>query len=599
LLADCDRPHGRKPVRLRVPICELPDQSGGALHCQKCRPEHGPYGFICTGPLPAGTYYIMVANWAPDPDCINYTLRVFPCECPGPCPYPDRDDEVNNNTCGAADPVVACHDTLCGTIADSSDVDWYQITVPEGVCDTLVVKVFGDDTPNLWPYGRGLDPKAYIYASDCLTQLAYNDDNHGTYPEPVNYDSKAVKGCLEAGTYYIEVTAYGPGSGPYVLVVECIACECPAPCETFMLCGTPGEVESNDLCPPPVEQAEIGCDMSVYGLHCPEWDTDFWKVVVQPMTTMILNLYSGPDCLVNPAQGIYFRYYSDVCASPTTGTTGPITIVNNTPGPLVKYLEVYDNGGQSRMLCNVTATCCAFRDYCADPIVAVLVRDTGGVYTLDSTVNTCCATNVIDTVWRDGCRAGYKVPSGPDVIFKIILRTSGTMRISASSVGSGDGQFYVFTDCASPQTTCIASEDHYSGTTVERDTLAVAADTYYVAVSNYGLTACGQMHLRIECYLPAFWNNVSGGSWFTPGNWTPYGVPGTDYDVSITLAGTYTVSIDSGDVRIRRLDLGADSGVQTLQIVAPAQQLTLSRPSLIDSNGRLNVGHNTLTIGDG
>ena len=92
------------------------------------------------------------------------------------------------------------------------------------------------------------------------------------------------------------------------------------------------------------------------------------------------------------------------------------------------------------------------------------------------------------------------------------------------------------------------------------------------------------------------WNNASGGTWFSPGNWTPAGVPGSGDSVNITHTGIYTVTIDSHRVTAARLVLGGTSGIQALQIIAPADSLILTGSSLIGSHGRLNVGQKVLML---
>jgi len=92
------------------------------------------------------------------------------------------------------------------------------------------------------------------------------------------------------------------------------------------------------------------------------------------------------------------------------------------------------------------------------------------------------------------------------------------------------------------------------------------------------------------------WNHASGGTWFSPSSWTPYGVPGSADSVSITLNGMYTVTIDSHRVTIARLVLGAITGIQALRIIAPADSLILTGSSVIRGHGNLNVGQNVLMV---
>jgi fibronectin-binding autotransporter adhesin len=94
------------------------------------------------------------------------------------------------------------------------------------------------------------------------------------------------------------------------------------------------------------------------------------------------------------------------------------------------------------------------------------------------------------------------------------------------------------------------------------------------------------------------WNNASGGSWTTPTNWTPNGVPAGGQAVCITLPGTYTVTLSaSGGANIASLTLGASSGTQTLDVQGQdynyqgefynSTTLTLNGPSTIGSSGEL------------
>ena len=452
---------------------------------------------LTLGCLFAGTYYIKVAAASYPAGTIGpyvMTVQCIPCECP----------DLTGDVCANPRIIGALPYYNVGTTCNYFANDY------NATCLGLY-----DDGPDV------------VYRFEVTTQTcatcSLTNVTSGAYPGLAIFD-----GCPDVGTCLTFKTAttgsigtscvvFEPGHVYYIMVdnwpappciityrLELEPCECPHPCEWYTLCGNPGEVEPNNTCPPPVGQAEITCDMSVYGLHCPMTDTDFWKVTVAPMSIMTLQLYSGPNCTVTPAAGVLFRYYNDLCASPTTGTSSPIIISNTTATPLVKYLEVYDNG-QSVTLYKVTATCCQIKNYCVEPIWTGTGTNVGGVWSYDSTVNTCCATNVVDTIWAHGCTYATKYVSGPDVIFKFILTSTNIVSISANSVGSGDGQFYVFTDCANPKGTCIASEDYTTGTTPEVvNNMVLAAGTYYVAVSHYGSTACGLMHLHItsDCPLP-------------------------------------------------------------------------------------------------
>ena len=120
-----------------------------------------------------------------------------------------------------------------------------------------------------------------------------------------------------------------------------------------------------------------------------------------------------------------------------------------------------------------------------------------------------------------------------------------------------------------------------------------------------GILVCSIVVLSVQFPAQAglkSWSNASGGTWFSPGSWTPAGVPGAGDTASITLAGTYTVTIDSHNVTIALLDLGGSSGVQTLEVIPHADSLILALDGSvsvgqINANGRLSVGRAVLAIG--
>ncbi len=88
------------------------------------------------------------------------------------------------------------------------------------------------------------------------------------------------------------------------------------------------------------------------------------------------------------------------------------------------------------------------------------------------------------------------------------------------------------------------------------------------------------------------WANAAGGNWNVAGNWSPSGVPLSGDDAVITLAGTYTVTLDTSPT-VASLTLGGASGVQTLSLAA-VQTITLSGASTVNASGVL--AHSVGTI---
>ena len=85
------------------------------------------------------------------------------------------------------------------------------------------------------------------------------------------------------------------------------------------------------------------------------------------------------------------------------------------------------------------------------------------------------------------------------------------------------------------------------------------------------------------------WTSASGGLWTDAANWSA-GVPSSSSDVCITLAGTYTVTLEGGQ-NVNSLTLGGASGTQTLGVVGTSgsseARLTLAADSTIGQDGQL------------
>ncbi len=84
------------------------------------------------------------------------------------------------------------------------------------------------------------------------------------------------------------------------------------------------------------------------------------------------------------------------------------------------------------------------------------------------------------------------------------------------------------------------------------------------------------------------WNNPDGGSWYDDSNWTPYGAPQPFDDADITLAGTYTVFLDSS-ARVGNLYLGGLYDAQTLEIIGFNTELQMYFNSEVGVSGHLRV----------
>jgi hypothetical protein len=116
-----------------------------------------------------------------------------------------RASEVEpNGGCATANPVTP-GDPMLAAINPIGDIDYFQ----------LVVTTAGSYTCFTAPGDANGDTQMYLYASNCTTQLAYDDDGgDGAY-------SRFVV-TLAVGTYYFKINEYGNNGliNAYVLTVQ-------------------------------------------------------------------------------------------------------------------------------------------------------------------------------------------------------------------------------------------------------------------------------------------------------------------------------------------------------------------------------------------
>jgi hypothetical protein len=182
---------------------------------------------LTTSCLPPGRYSMEILGVGGTIGPYVLALSCEPCACPPPCPYPDQDDEPNNNSCATIDTEIRCQDTLCGEIQPglAPDVDWYLFVATGPDCQSLTLDLFGNDTPGYFGYLAGLDPVIELWDEFCTTQLSL-DDNSG-----VGNDSRLISNCLVPGNYYVRISGANIDNvGPYVLAVDCNSCVCPDSC---------------------------------------------------------------------------------------------------------------------------------------------------------------------------------------------------------------------------------------------------------------------------------------------------------------------------------------------------------------------------------
>ena len=124
----------------------------------------------------------------------------------------DINEEEPNDDCDTTNYITA-GDNYSAAIDPAGDVDYFEVFYPAG----------GMVTFETHPGDVG-DTKMYLYADDCTTELAYNDDGGAGYYSLIDFELAADT------TYYVVVTGYSNSyEGTYFLTMEAADPPCPAP----------------------------------------------------------------------------------------------------------------------------------------------------------------------------------------------------------------------------------------------------------------------------------------------------------------------------------------------------------------------------------
>ncbi len=118
-----------------------------------------------------------------------------------------------NDDCSQASGPLTVGSFFDGEIT-AGDYDWYEFTAAGGECVIFETHAQGAEPT--------VDTYMYLYADDCTTELATDDDGGAGAYSKIRYDFTA------AGTYYVVVRGYGSTSaGFYTLTAD--ACPEPPP----------------------------------------------------------------------------------------------------------------------------------------------------------------------------------------------------------------------------------------------------------------------------------------------------------------------------------------------------------------------------------
>ncbi len=170
--------------------------------------------------------------------------------------------------------VIVCGDMVQPAyIIPADEQDWFQIYAAEGAVITVGTDEW--DAPN-----DVYDTRLWVYADDCVTELAYDDDGGPGYYSLLSFEAPY------SGDYNILVESYyGYYEGGYIMFTEC---------------SEPQEPPENDLC----EGAFVieRCTTGVIEADL-AWATNDYDPAIP-----------GPSCTGYPAAGRDVTYVMDLVA---------------------------------------------------------------------------------------------------------------------------------------------------------------------------------------------------------------------------------------------------------------------------------------------
>ncbi len=219
-----------------------------------------------------------------------------------------------NNWCDTAN-LLTLGDPMEASIDPIADEDYFEFTATAGLC------VIFETHPGEGQVGG--DTRMWLYADDCATQLAFNDDGGDGLYSKFEYTFDA------AGTYFINIDEYGDNGviGAYVLTAD----ECPPP-------------PPNEDCSGAIDLQEQG--MQVFDVDLCNYINDYTPAPPECTNDFTAN---GPDALykIYLLQGEVFS----VCENPCSGYIDlSIWLVSDCDDPENTCLVGEDNGNPECVL---------------------------------------------------------------------------------------------------------------------------------------------------------------------------------------------------------------------------------------------------------
>jgi hypothetical protein len=345
-----------------------------------------------------------------------------------------------NNDCATAQPVSLGDIVDPASISPAGDLDFYKIYL--NTTDQLSIildRATGCTTT--------IDTQLYVYRDDCVTQLAYDDDDG---PGLYSYIAGSEFVPPYSGYYYVKVKHYSAtGTGCYKAWFYLGASATGACCSNTAVC-----------------------------------------TLVGPGSCTSPSTWQGPGttCTPNPCA----PPPTGACCVPATGACS-LTLQANCVSPAVWHAEW--------TVCDPNP--CPqpqpppVNDTCAGAIV--IDRCTNGVINGDLS----WAVNDYNPAVPGPSCTGYAA-MGRDVTYKVDLVVGDVLDLSYLGNPAYDGSIYVVTDCANVSGSCVAGTDTYPNPPAETiHYVAAATATYFIICDAYSANTGGPFALTYAITCPA------------------------------------------------------------------------------------------------
>ncbi len=360
--------------------------------------------------------------------------------------------------------------TSCGTTSAYNGV-WYTVT---GTGHNLTVS-----TNSLCTNG---DTYVRVYSGTCgaFTCVGYNNDIFNSN------STSEYTWCADNGvTYYIVVSSNSSTTNRRqfeftMTLTEGIICAC----DQMPYCGSPTETEPNNQCAS-FDVTTLACDETIYGLHCPEADSDWFKTTIPANTILTLSLFDGGNCDVTPPTLTRFSYRLDSCTATIKGPyTTPQSILNCTANPQDVYVMVYAGATAGRIPYKLT-TACTTELYCGTPVET---EPNNTCATFDAQVLNCANPVVY----------GLHCPASDSDFYQVYI-PAGTYATIKAFDGPGCTTNLPTTIYTQLYTAgCVASGSASTANKIINRGCSTTDTTVYLLVKNYGTTTQYTSAYKIE-----------------------------------------------------------------------------------------------------